>query len=230
MRTVNRAVTDLLGFSQAELLGKPVGTLFGLSFGWQELMEIRGHEIECPTKHGMIVTVSVSASPLKVGESVDGFVCVLRDVTDRKRAEEERTQLEEAIRAKNDLIRTMSTPLIPISDEIVVMPLVGTVDRERADQVIDSLLRGISVLHPRVAILDITAVPVVDDEVANALVRAAHAAKLLGVAVVLTGLRAEVAKTLVDMGLHLPGVRTCSTLKSGIALSMNGKATPRRNV
>jgi len=228
MRTVNRAVTDLLGFSGVELLGKPVGTLFGATVGTDELMQLRGHEIDCPTQQGTPVSVSVSASPLKIGERVDGFVCVLRDVTERRRAEEERTQLEEAIRAKNDLIRTMSTPLIPISDEIVVMPLVGTLDRERAAQVIDSLLQGISVQHPRVAILDITAVPVVDEEVANALVRAAHAARMLGVSVVLTGLRAEVAKMLVDMGYDLPGVMTCSTLKSGIALSMNGKATPRR--
>jgi len=105
-----------------------------------------------------------------------------------------------------------------------VMPLVGTLDRERADQVIESLLRGVATTAPRVAILDITAVPLVDEEVANALVRAAHAARMLGVDVVLTGVRAEVAKTLVDMGLDLPGVRTCSTLKTGIAISMNGRA------
>jgi rsbT co-antagonist protein RsbR len=233
IRTANRAATDLLGFEEKALLGKPVAALFADALGPEEIEALKGHEVECPTATGELLTVSVSASPLRVGEKIDGFVCVLRDVTERKRAEEERRQLEEAIRTKNDLIRTMSTPLMPISDDIVVMPLVGTVDRERADQVLDSLLRGIAATSPRIAILDITAVPFVDEEVANALVRAAHAARMLGVDVVLTGLRAEVAKTLVDMGLDLPGVRTCSTLKSGIALSMNSKArkpvAPRRN-
>ncbi|HVK68655.1 MAG TPA: PAS domain S-box protein [Polyangium sp.] len=233
VRTVNRATTELLGFSDRELLGKPVSTLFLEELDPAQILALHGHEMQCLTKSGAVLEASVSSSPLQNGSMSEGFVCVLRDVTDRKRAEEERMRLEEAIRAKNDLIRTMSTPLIPITDEIVVMPLVGTLDRERADQVIESLLRGIAAIQPRVAILDITAVPVVDADVASALVRAAQAARLLGVDVVLTGLRAEVAKTLVDMGLDLPGVRTCSTLKSGIALSMNRKAqkaeAPRRS-
>jgi len=233
IRTVNRATTELLGFTERELLGKPVGALFSEALDPAQILALRGHETQCSTKTGELLEASVSASPLQNGSTIEGFVVVLRDITDRKRAEEERLLLEEAIRAKNDLIRTMSTPLIPITDEIVVMPLVGTLDQERADQVIESLLRGIAAIQPRVAILDITGVPVVDAEVANALVRAAHAARLLGVDVVLTGLRAEVAKTLVDMGLDLPGVRTCSTLKSGIALSMNRKAqkaeAPRRS-
>lgn len=224
IRTANQAVTKLLGFEEKELLGKPVSMLFSDLLGHEEIGELRGHDVDCPSRSGERITVSVSASPLRAGEKVDGFVCVLRDVTERKRADEERRQLEEAIATKNDLIRTMSTPIMPISDDIVVMPLVGTVDRERADQVIDSLLRGIAETTPRVAILDITAVPFVDEEVANTLVRAANAARMLGVSVVLTGLRAEVAKTLVDMGLDLPGVKTCSTLKSGIALSMSQRA------
>ncbi|WP_170319507.1 PAS domain S-box protein [Polyangium spumosum] len=236
IQTVNRATTELLGFTDRELLGKSVSALFAPlaeDLDPARILSLRGHELQCATKAGALLEVSVSTSPLQNGSTIEGFVCVLRDITDRKRADEERMRLEEAIRAKNDLIRTMSTPLIPITDEIVVMPLVGTLDQERADQVIESLLRGVSTMKPRVAILDITAVPVVDAEVAGALVRAAHAARMLGVEVVLTGLRAEVAKTLVDMGLDLPGVRTCSTLKSGIALSMNRKAqkaeAPRRS-
>jgi rsbT co-antagonist protein RsbR len=143
----------------------------------------------------------------------------LHDITGRKRADEERQRLHDELREQAEVIRKMSTPLIPISDEIMVMPLVGAVDPERADQILESILSGIAANHPRVAIIDITALAAVDADVANTILRAAAAARLLGVDVYLTGMRAEVARTLIGTGLDLSGVVTCSTLKTGIALS-----------
>jgi rsbT co-antagonist protein RsbR len=97
------------------------------------------------------------------------------------------------------------------------MPLIGSVDSRRAQQVIETLLEGIAGSSARVAILDITGVPVVDTQVANALIRAAQAVKLLGAQVVLTGIRPEVAQTPVGLGTDLSGVVTRSSLQSGIA-------------
>jgi rsbT co-antagonist protein RsbR len=228
IRTVNQAAADLLGHPTAELVGRRLGELFDDEIGEGELTELRGRETRCLTKSGGAVEVSLSSSNLRDGTQVDGIVCVLRDITERKRAEEERRRLEEALKVQHELIRRMSTPLIPISDDIVVMPIVGAVDAERADQVLESLLVGIAASQPRVAILDITAVAVVDAQVASTLLRAAGAARLLGVEVVLTGVRAEVARTLVELDFDLTELVTCSTLQRGIALSMRRHRSARR--
>ena len=102
----------------------------------------------------------------------------------------------------------------------MVMPLIGTVDARRAQDVLDTLLHGIAESKAEVAILDITGVPLVDAQVANGLVRAAHAVQLLGAQVVLTGIRPEVAQTLVGLGVDLSGIITRSTVQSGIAYAL----------
>ena len=103
---------------------------------------------------------------------------------------------------------------------MVVMPLVGTVDTRRAERVLETLLAGISERGATVAILDITGVGIVDTQVANALVHAAQAVKLLGAQVILTGIRPEVAQTLVGMGADLRSITTHGTLQSGIAATL----------
>jgi anti-anti-sigma factor len=150
------------------------------------------------------------------------------DITAQKQAEAERARWqEEIIRTQAAALAELSTPLIPITDNVMVMPLIGTVDSRRAQQVIDSLLEGVAASRAQTAILDITGVPVVDTQVANALLQAAQAVKLLGAQVVLTGIRPEVAQTLVGLGVDLTGIVTRSTLQNGIvfALSRGHSAT-----
>lgn len=147
-----------------------------------------------------------------------GLICILRDVTEQKRVEAERVQLqEEIIQAQAAALAELSTPLIPISERVMVMPLIGSMDSRRAQQVLDVLLHGISSSHIAVAIIDITGVPIVDTMVANGLLRAAQAVRLLGAEVILTGIRPEVAQTLVGLGTDLGGIITRSSLQSGIA-------------
>jgi rsbT co-antagonist protein RsbR len=148
---------------------------------------------------------------------IDG---IATDITERKLAEAERAERQrqaEVIRVQEALLRELSTPLIPIGERIVVMPLIGSLDSQRAQQVLETLLSGIADNRATVAILDITGVPVVDTQVANTLIHAAQAVKLLGAQVVLTGIRPEVAQTLVSLGTNLSGIVTRSTLQSGIA-------------
>ncbi|GAB4215519.1 MAG: hypothetical protein OHK0022_55500 [Roseiflexaceae bacterium] len=160
-----------------------------------------------------------------------GAIGVSQDVTERARAEQERSQLQEqVIAAQAAALAELSTPLIPISERIVVMPLIGAVDSQRAQQVLGTLLNGVAERRAQVAILDITGVPVVDTQVANALLQAAQAATLLGTRVVLTGIRPEIAQTLVGLGVDLRVVVTRGTLQAGIqyAMELQGDTTRTR--
>jgi rsbT co-antagonist protein RsbR len=100
------------------------------------------------------------------------------------------------------------------------MPLIGAIDSRRAQQVMDSLLYGVANTRAETAIIDITGVSVVDTQVANALVRAAVSVQLLGARVMITGIRPEVAQTLVGLGVDLRGISAHSTLSSAIAIAM----------
>lgn len=141
------------------------------------------------------------------------------DVSEQKRAEMERDRArEELIHQQAAMLAEMSTPLIPITREIVAMPLVGRVDRIRAERVLDVLLHGISQARARFAILDITGVPQVDAEVAQMLVQASRASRMLGAQVFISGIRPEVAAALVSLGDELRDIPVCATLEHGIAL------------
>jgi anti-anti-sigma regulatory factor len=138
-----------------------------------------------------------------------------------ERANAEREQMQdEMIRMQELALRELSTPLLAVSDHAVVMPLIGAIDSRRAQQVIETLLEGITTHGATIAILDITGVTVVDTQVANALLRAAQAVRLLGARVVLTGIRPEIAQTLVGLGADLSEVVTRSSLQSGIAYAI----------
>nr|WP_240808186.1 PAS domain S-box protein [Polyangium spumosum] len=146
---------------------------------------------------------------------------VVLDVTARREAEEQQRRLQdELIRMQEMMVVEMSTPLIPITDQIVVMPLIGSLDDRRAEQVMGRLLSGVSGCGARVVIMDITGLSSVTTQTASALVRCAQAARLLGATVLLTGMRADVAQTLVEMDVDLSGVVTLGTLKAGIAHAM----------
>lgn len=171
------------------------------------------------TKDGRVIWVEGKVRVVRdeAGEIV-GAYGVTMDITARKLAEQEHTRVqEELIRAQAVALEELSTPLIPISAEVMVMPLVGNFDERRADRVITTLLDGISRARARVAIIDITGVASVDTQTADALIRAARAVQLLGARVVLTGVRPEVAQTLVALGTDLGGIATHGTLESAIA-------------
>lgn len=155
-----------------------------------------------------------------------GFV---RDVSAERLAQIERDQLrEEMIEVQQRTLRQLSTPLIPISDTIVVMPLIGNIDAARAQQMIETLLTGVVAQQADTAILDITGVPLVDTQVADALLRAARSVGLVGARVILTGVRPEVAQTLVGLGADLGGIVSQSSLQAGIAHALRAQARPAR--
>ncbi|HEU5012409.1 MAG TPA: substrate-binding domain-containing protein [Roseiflexaceae bacterium] len=148
-----------------------------------------------------------------------------RDITDRKHAAEERQRLqEELIVAQAAALEELSTPLIPISDSVLVMPLIGRVDSRRASQILEALLVGVQEQQANLVIVDITGVNVVDTQVGQAIIQAARAVKLLGAQVMLTGIRPEVAQTLVALGIDLADIMTHSSLQRGIAYALHKRS------
>jgi rsbT co-antagonist protein RsbR len=148
------------------------------------------------------------------------FAAIFRDVT----GEQERQMQEQIIAAQAAALRELSTPLIPLADGILAMPIVGAIDSMRAQQIMETLLEGIGRQQAEVAILDITGVKVVDTQVADALLRAAQAAKLLGAQVVLTGVGPEIAQTLIQIGANLDGLVTQRNLQNGIAYALTHRS------
>jgi CheY-like chemotaxis protein len=136
---------------------------------------------------------------------------------ERQRAEGERARMQEdMIQMQATMLEEMSTPLIPLSDEIVIMPLVGTIDTRRAAQILDAVSRGVVLRGALFAIIDITGVPAVDTYVASALIQAAQAVRLLGAEVVLTGIRSKVARSFAELRVDLTSIVTRSKLQGGI--------------
>lgn len=143
------------------------------------------------------------------------------DVTERHRLAAERDAMQrQVLAAQQAALRELSTPLIPLAEGVLVMPLIGSIDTGRAAQIMDTLLTGISAQNAHTALIDITGVRLVDTHVAHALLQAARAARLLGAQVLLTGVRAEVAQALVHLGADLSGLTTLSTLQLGITRAL----------
>lgn len=147
---------------------------------------------------------------------ITGIQCLFWDVTTSRLAERQAAELARQAAA----LRELSTPLIPIADRVLVMPLIGAMDEGRARQVLEALLEGVAAHRATVAILDVTGVREIDSSVANGLIRAAHAVKLLGAEVVLTGTSPSLAQALTGIGVDLGGLMARGTLQDGIAYAM----------
>jgi len=123
---------------------------------------------------------------------------------------------EKVVRQQQEAIRELSTPVLQLRQGVLVQPVIGLIDTQRARQLTEGLLRAIRANRARVVVMDITGVPAVDSKVANHLLQTVQAARLMGAAVIVTGLSAEVAQTLVAIGVDLSKVNTLSDLQSGI--------------
>ncbi|HEY0606213.1 MAG TPA: substrate-binding domain-containing protein [Herpetosiphonaceae bacterium] len=160
----------------------------------------------------LVTRDSLTETALEIVSVLPG---VLQDAIERGEALAQARQ--QIILSQQAALRELSTPLIPVSDEVLIMPLIGMIDALRAQQILETLLQGVAERRAKTVIMDITGVQIVDTHVANALIQAAQAVRLLGAVVVLTGIRPEVAQTLVGLGVDLRTIVTYSSLQSGIA-------------
>ena len=123
---------------------------------------------------------------------------------------------ERIIRQQQDSIRELSTPVLPVRERLLILPIIGVLDTERARQLTEQLLTGIRTHRARVVVIDITGVPDVDQAVANHLVRTVDASRLMGAGVIITGLSPKIAETLVTIGVDLSKMNTIGDLQSGL--------------
>lgn len=180
---------------------------------------IRACEVELHAVDGRLVVVALQVGPLL---DADGRCIQLLaegyEVTDLRRAEAEREAAQRRLlTSQEETIRELSTPLIPLEDGVLVVPLVGRIDRVRAATLLERLLAGVVARRATVAILDITGISVVDAEVAASLIQTARAIKLLGARAILTGVQPAVAAHLVDLDIDLEGLVVVDSLQSALA-------------
>jgi rsbT co-antagonist protein RsbR len=123
---------------------------------------------------------------------------------------------ERIIRQQQDSIRELSTPVLPVRERLLILPIIGMLDRERARQLTVQLLSGIRTHRAKVVVVDITGVPDVDESVANHLVRTVDASRLMGASVIITGLSPDIAQTLVTIGVDLSKMNTIGDLQGGL--------------
>jgi rsbT co-antagonist protein RsbR len=123
---------------------------------------------------------------------------------------------ERVIRQQQDSIRELSTPVLPVRERLLILPIIGVLDSERARQLTGQLLSGIRTHRAKVVVVDITGVPDVDEAVADHLVRTVDASRLMGASVIITGLSPEIAQTLVTIGVDLSKMDTIGDLQGGL--------------
>ncbi|HEU4364301.1 MAG TPA: STAS domain-containing protein [Candidatus Krumholzibacteria bacterium] len=123
---------------------------------------------------------------------------------------------ERVIRQQQEAIRELSTPVLQVRERLLILPMIGLIDPQRARQLTEQLLRGIRTTRARVVVMDITGVAAMDANVANHLVLTVESARLLGATVIVTGLSPEIAQTLVNIGVDLSKMHTVGDLQGGI--------------
>jgi rsbT co-antagonist protein RsbR len=123
---------------------------------------------------------------------------------------------ERIIRQQQSALLELSTPVLQVRERLLILPIIGVLDTQRARQLTEQLLRGIRTHRAKVVVIDITGVPEVDEAVANNLVQTVDASRLMGAGVIITGLSSEIAQTLVTIGVDLSKMNAVGDLQGGI--------------
>lgn len=250
---------DLMGYQLDDVVGKHhrifarpehAASQEYLDF-WASLAagDIVPGQFERLRQDGSSVWLEASYNPIfDLEGNVIRVVKFATDITENVRANEEievkakalaiaLEQAQESERIRDEMDRTlqeMSTPVTPIWDGILLLPLVGVVDSTRTDDVMRKTLNRISEHQSKIFILDISGVPTVDTAVANQLVKITKATRFMGCETIISGLSASIAHTMVDLGVDVGEVRTTSTLRDAFRIGLqqvtafNGNGMTRR--
>jgi rsbT co-antagonist protein RsbR len=231
---VNSQVERMFGYSANELVDQPIEILIperfrdkhpGYRANYFAAPRVRpmgvGLALFGRHKNGREIPVEISLSPV---ESAGGLLVIssIRDVTGRREAE------ERIKRQAQEILEMATVPVVQVWEGVVLVPLIGTLDSQRTQQLMERLLQRVTETSSPVAVLDITGVPTIDTQTAQHLIETISAVRLLGADVILTGVRPVIAQTLVHLGIDLSHVVTRTSLVAGLrmALQMLNTAVP----
>jgi len=228
---VNEAAVKITGTPRRELIGSDFSNYFTepdkAREGYQRVFAdgfVTDYPLTIRHKDGHVIEVLYNASVYRDAKgNVAGVFAAARDITVQKKTEAElaktnaalQGQIEERRRAERAILE-LSTPVLQLREGLLILPIIGILDSQRARQLTEQLLNSIRNNRAKVAVVDITGVAAVDSKVANHLLQTAEAARLMGATVILTGLSPEVAQSLVSIGVDLSRLITIGDLQGGI--------------
>ena len=214
----------LMGYGAQEVLGRPVSMFYAEEDHDSGLTE---RELRTATDSGRIAFegwrirkggerfwASVIVAPIRdeTGE-LTGFVKVIRDLTARR-------DQEVRLQRQRDEILELSTPVLQVWDKVLVLPIIGMLDEPRTARLTSDLLRELAANQAEVVILDISGVPAVDTFVTEHLLKTVQAVALMGTASILSGVRAEVAQAMAELGVDLGQLQSRTTLSDALQLAL----------
>jgi PAS domain S-box-containing protein len=220
----NEAAKRIYGYTFEEVKGHPISILMPPD-RFNEIQPIlariksgervANYETVFMRKDGQQIHISLTISPIKDAEGrVMGASAIGRDITERRK-------MEEMLREQQRVFMEVSVPVVNIWKRILLVPLIGIFDSKRAQLVMETLLTAIEETQAKVAILDISGIPVMDTFVAKHLLQTVSAARLMGTECIITGISSIISRTIVKLGVDLAGVVTKTTLAEGLRLAFD---------
>ncbi len=228
---VNNATVEVTGIPREKLVGTDFSDYFTepdkAREGYQLVFSkgiVKDYPLTIRRKDGNLTEVLYNATVYRDSSGkVAGVFAAARDITAQKKTEEELARANQTLQAEVEerrkaekAILELSTPVLQLRENLLILPIIGILDSMRARQLTEQLLHSVRDNRAKVAVVDITGVPAVDSKVANHLLQTAEAARLMGAKVILTGLSPEVAQSLVSIGVDLGRLITVGDLQGGI--------------
>jgi rsbT co-antagonist protein RsbR len=224
VRSWNKGAETLKGYREEEAIGQHVS----IFYTEEDLRKgLAARELETATRTGRFefegwrvrkggtkFWANIILTPLRddTGEQI-GFVKVARDLT-------ERVERERLLERQRDEILELSTPVIQVWDRVLALPIIGTLDSQRASRLTENLLQKIAVDEAEFVIIDISGVPMIDTQVAQHLLKTVQGASLMGSESIISGVRPETAQAMVHLGIEMGNLRSRATLRDALQLAL----------